>query len=289
MSKNLLQIFNRYTPDQKTAEILLSADPSGILLRADKQQRIIEVTAPFPRIVPRATLYRIEEEIRAVYELNMVRICPRYEAALFDVERIPDLLMETNRRGIVANGFFNRCEYRLSGDSLVVEIPFSEGGIHLIYDAKTPRLMEELIKAEYGVELHIEIRRMESFDPTAYEREMQEQLAEMGREAARAQEQYVAMQREARSNDHAFASPDEEEEMLPRAVSIYDPAMLPEISEGICKIGFATYDLTSPEYVLGEPFEIRPVTIASIDKPQRNLVIVGEIFGFTKEESRGGD
>ena len=31
------------------------------------------------------------------------------------------------------------------------------------------------------------------------------------------------------------------------------------------------------------------MSIASLDKPQRNVVIVGEIFGFTKEESRGGD
>ena len=105
MSKNLLEIFNRYHPDDASARVLLSADVGGISLRADKEQRIIEVTAPFPRIIPRAELYRIEEEIRVAYELNSVRICPVYNAALFDVSQIPDLLMETNRRGIVAKGF----------------------------------------------------------------------------------------------------------------------------------------------------------------------------------------
>ena len=50
MSKNLLEIFNRYHPDNASAEVLLSADAAGISLRADKEQRIIEVTAPFPRV-----------------------------------------------------------------------------------------------------------------------------------------------------------------------------------------------------------------------------------------------
>ena len=123
MSKNLLEIFNRYTPSAQFAEILLSADASGISLRADKPQRIIEVTAPFPRVVPRETLYKIEEEIRKAYDLNAVRICPRYASEFFGIAQIPDLLMETNRRGIVANGFFNQCDYRLANGELNIEIP----------------------------------------------------------------------------------------------------------------------------------------------------------------------
>ena len=61
MSKNLLEIFNRYTPDNASAQLLLSADASGISLRVDKEQRMIEVSAPFPRTIPRQELYRIEE------------------------------------------------------------------------------------------------------------------------------------------------------------------------------------------------------------------------------------
>ena len=146
MSKNLLEIFNRYQPDNASAEALLSADANGITLRADKEQRIIEVTAPFPRIIPRAEFYRIEEEIRVAYDLNSVRICPVYNAALFDVSQIPDLLMETNRRGIVAKGFFDRCEYRLTENTLDIDIPFTNAGIELIKSAETPRLMEKLVK-----------------------------------------------------------------------------------------------------------------------------------------------
>ena len=146
MSKNLLEIFNRYEPDHASAQALLSADADGISLRADKEQRIIEVTAPFSRIIPRKELYRIEEEIRVAYDLNSVRICPVYESSLFDLSQIPDLLMETNRRGIVAKGFFDRCEYRLSGNVLDIEIPFGNAGIELIESAETPKLMQKLVK-----------------------------------------------------------------------------------------------------------------------------------------------
>ena len=288
MSKNLLEIFNRYTPSAQTAEILLSADASGISLRADKPQRIIEVTAPFPRIIPKHTLYKIEEEIRAAYELNAVRICPRYRAELFGIAQIPDLLMETNRRGIVANGFFNHCEYRLSEGQLDVEIPFSDSGVELIYNAETPRLMEEIVKAEFGISIRVNIRRMEGFDPNAFQNPMQSRLAEMSRAAAKAEVQYHAMQ-EAQYRQNDAPDVEEEKEMLPRAASIYEGECYPEISEGFCRIGHATYDISAPEYVYGEPFEIRPVPISSLDKPQRNVTIIGEIFGFTKEEGRGGD
>ena len=124
--RNLLEIFNRYKPSAEFAEILLSADSESIQLRADKPQRMVEASAAFPHIIPRRTLYAIEEEIRVAYDLNAVRILPRYRADLFGRERIPDLLMETNRRGIVANGFFNRCDYTLSGGTLNIEIPISE-------------------------------------------------------------------------------------------------------------------------------------------------------------------
>ncbi len=289
MSKTFTEIFNRYQPDAATAELLASADASGIRLRADKEQRIIEAEVPFDRVIPKSTLYRIEEEIRMSYDLRAVRLCPRYAADLFGAEQIPDLLMETNRRGIVANGFFNHCDYRLSGNTLTVEIPFSASGVSLIYDAETPRLMENIVREEFGVSLSVQIRQAQDFDPDAYAGVLQARQQEMSRRAAAAEAEYRAMQASASHAGESYAPSEDEKEILPRAASIYEGECRVEQSGGTCKIGFVTYDISAPEYVLGEPFEIRPVPIASLDKPQRNVVIVGEVFGFTKEESRGGD
>ncbi|MBQ8214249.1 MAG: PolC-type DNA polymerase III [Clostridia bacterium] len=287
MSKNLLEIFNRYTPSAEFAEILLSADANSITLRADKPQRMIEASAAFPRIISKRMLYEIEEEIRTAYQLNAVRICPRYNSSFFDESRIPDLLMETNRRGIVANGFFNHCDYRYSDGVLNIEIPFSDSGVDLIYDAKTPQLMEEIVKEEYGLTVKVNIHRMEDFDPSMYQNSVASQIQQMSRDAAKAEVEYLRMQQSQYQTESSLS--EEEKEILPRAASIYSDDSTPNIGDGICRIGYSVFDISSPEYILGEPFSIQPISIASIDKPVRNIVIVGEIFNFQREESRGGD
>ena len=287
MSKNLLEIFNRYTPDNASARLLLSADASGISLRVDKEQRMIEVSAPFPRTIPRKELYRIEEEIRKAYDLNSVRICPIYAANLFDISQIPDLLMETNRRGIVAKGFFDRCEYRLSAGVLDIEIPFTNAGINLIESAETPKLMEKLVFDTYGVAIKVKLQTLKGFDPNDFVAPLQSRIQEMSRDAARAEVQY---RQEAQRAPEAFATEaEEEQEMLPRAASIYGEVPIPEYGEGTCRIGTSVFDISEPEYVYGEPFEIRPLPIGAIDKPQKNLTIIGEVFDVVREESRGGD
>ncbi|MBQ1962528.1 MAG: hypothetical protein II369_00230, partial [Clostridia bacterium] len=286
MSKNLLEIFSRYTPGADDARILLLADPSSIALRADKEKRMIEVKASFGEVIPKQILYRIEEEIRKAYQLQSVRIYPRYPSQLFDRDRIPDLLIETNRRGIVANGFFNHCDFRLSNESLTIEIPFSEGGVSLMYDAKTPQLMEQIVQEEFGVAIKVNIHRMDAFDASLYENSVEAQIKELAVQAARAEAEYRRMQEAPPVSGNA-PSEVEEKEILPRAASIYDEDFTAEITEeGKCRIGALTFDLSAPSYVIGEPFEIRPIPISTIDSPRRNLVIIGEIFGFQKEASR---
>ncbi len=287
MSKNLLEIFNRYSPKDEFANILLSADPESITLRADKVQRVIEASAAFGQVIPRRTLYEIEEEIRVAYGLNWVHICPRYTPDQFDADRIPDLLMETNRRGIVANGFFNHCDYRYGAGVLNIEIPFTDSGVGLIYNAKTPQLMEDIVREEYGLSIKVNIHRMEDFDPTMYQSAVETRVKQMSRDAAKAEVEYQRMQQAQFQSEAAPAV--EEKEMLPRAASIYAGEAIAEIGDGICQIGHSKFDISAPEYLIGEPFAIQPTPIASIDKPVRNIVIVGEIFNFTREESRGGD
>ncbi|MBQ9805901.1 MAG: PolC-type DNA polymerase III [Clostridia bacterium] len=288
MSKNLLEIFNRYQPSEEDARLLLIARSDTIKLQADKPQRIIQVSAFFPFVIPKHTLYRIEEEIRSVYQLNMVRICPRYPSEAFSDDSIPDLLIETNRRGIVANGFFNHCHWRLVDHTLSIEIPFSESGVELIYDAKTPSLMEDIVREEYGVEIKVTIQKMRDYDPFEYQRSVEAQLRDMQRDAARAEVEYQRMQ-QAQQNSEYSKTEASTEEMLPRVASIYGTVPIPEITDGICKIGYSVFDISVPEYVLGEPFAITPVSIASINKPMRNIVVVGEVFNFLREENRTGD
>ena len=288
MSRNLLEIFNRYKPRAEFEELLRSADTESIRLRVDKPQRLIEASAAFPRVIPKRTLYEIEEELRALYDLNMVRIRPRYPTETFHTDRVPDLLIETNRRGIVANGFFNHCDYRYGDGILTVEIPFSESGVNLVCDAKTPQLMEEIVREEFGVSIKVVIHRMEDCDAWQYQSTVAAQMEQLSRDAAKAEVEYHRAQ-QAQLQGGGQAPAVEEREILPRAASIYEGKCIPEMLDGKCRIGHLLFDISSPDYIFGEAFPIQPVAISSIDKPVRNVVILGEIFNFQRESNRTGD
>ncbi|MBQ2773809.1 MAG: hypothetical protein IJF45_05645, partial [Clostridia bacterium] len=103
--KNLLEIFYKYHPEASDAAWLRQA--TDIALRADKENRMIEVRASFPELIRKAVLYRVEAEIARAYELSLVRILPRYPATFFGETYIGELLEETQRIGIVARGFFH--------------------------------------------------------------------------------------------------------------------------------------------------------------------------------------
>ncbi len=292
MSRNLLEIFSKYHPSEADRQWMLSADEESIRLRVDKEQKFIEISASFPHPLRRSVLCRVEQEIRTAYELNFVHFCPRYPAETFSEQYIPELLFETNRMGIVANGFFNNCHYRLRGSDLYLEIPFPDSGIELIYDAKTPGLMEDILRREFGVEVRVHITKQENFDPMAYGRSVSDRIHEMELDAAHAEKEYkLAMQNQPRPYEGGGAAAEPEEVILPRASSIYDgvdptPEYLPD---GSCRIGHSVFDISSPEVLIGSLFEIRPIAISSINHPQKNIILVGEVFNYTAEENRTGD
>ena len=147
--RTLLDIFHKYHPGEETAAVLLSA--YDYKLRIDREQKLVEVRAHFPALISKRDLYRIEEEICLAHEINGVRILPTYPRALLTEDYVPQLIVELMRIGAVSRGFFDR--YRLismTEDTLVLEIPFTEGGVELVDRARTPQLLEEIILREFG-------------------------------------------------------------------------------------------------------------------------------------------
>ncbi|MBE6633431.1 MAG: PolC-type DNA polymerase III [Ruminococcaceae bacterium] len=291
MKKNLIELFSKYRPSEEDRAWLSLAPADSIRLQYDSEQKRIEIFASFPHIIRRPVLTGVEEGIRQAYELNFVHFCPQYDAALFSEAYIPELLFETNRMGIVANGFFNNCHYRLIGDRIDVEIPFPKSGVKLVCDAKTPELMAEILRREFGISLQINIVQEKDYDPSFQAGRMEGQLREMRQEAARAAREYEqAQQLQSQFNGKGGAE-EAEKEMLPRVPSIYgDVDPTPQfLEDGTCRIGNLLFDVSSPEVVYGSSFELRPIPIASINHPMNNIVIFGEVTGYTAEENRTGD
>ncbi len=284
MAKTFLQIFERYHANEATARILEQAQ--NIKLQADKENRIIQVSADFPMLVAKEEIYRIENEIAKAYELNWVKILPHYPAELFDTGYVSELLRETECIGIVAKGFFSKYRFRLEDRTLTVEIPFNENGVALLYDARTPEVMQGILLSEFGLNIKVNIVHTNDEAFLASNDSLEKRLEEFDRRMAQEAKDYEARMAQRLTSS---APTTEEAEMLPRKMSIFDEDITPMIEDGICKIGFSTFDISAPEFVLGEPFVISPMPIAAINKPQRNIVILGTVFGFAQEPSRSGE
>ena len=84
MAKTFLQIFEKYKADERGEEILNRAQ--NIKIQADKANRILQVSADFPMLIDKETLYRIEAEIAKAYQLAWVKIMPHYPAELLPLQ-----------------------------------------------------------------------------------------------------------------------------------------------------------------------------------------------------------
>ncbi len=280
MAKTFLQIFEKYNANENCARILDRAQ--NIKIQADKEKRLMQVSVDFPCIVSKEDLYYIESEILKAYQLNMVKIMPHYHKELFDSDYIPELLRETESVGIVARGFFTKYRYNLSNGTLTIEIPFSENGVSLLYDARTPNVMEAIVFSEFGIRIKVNIVHTNDEVFLASNNSLDKAIEEFDRR----------MNEEARNyklREVATATDGKtESEMLPRKTTLYEDACV-ENQDGIYSIGHSKFDISSPEYIFGDTFVISPTPIASITNPQRNIVIIGTVFDFTAEPSRSGD
>ncbi len=284
MAKTFLQIFEKYKASEKAQDIFACAE--NIKIQADKANRYLHVSVDFPMLVDKDFLYQTEKEIKKAYELNLVKIMPHYPAALFDSSYIPELLKETEQVGIVARGFFSKYRYNLEDNTLNIEIPFTESGVRLLYDGRTPGVMQGIIFSEFGLNVKVNITHTDDEIFLASNNSLEKYIEDFDKRMAAEAKAY-----DERMAQRLTSTPPSEEEanMLPRKTSIFDENAIATVEGGICKIGRGSFDVSAPEYVYGEPFEINPISISDINKPQRNVVIVGTVFDYAQEPSRSGD
>ena len=288
--KTFFEIFNVYKPSDSLVgvEALLNA-VEDIRVRADKERRFLEVHGRFPRIVEKPLLYAIERDMERAYSLNSVRILPTYAPELFTQSYIPQILMETERTGTVGRGFFSHAEYDLRDNSLTVKIPFSDGGVMLLYDANTPKVMERIILAEFGVACNVSIERDDDLAREVFDDLTKRDRQRISEEIAQASVAYANRPRGGSEDKPYGAAPAAPAEpQLPRTVSVSSHCQEPRIEDGIFYSGHMQFDISSPNYCYGDPFEINPISLELIDHPIKGI-IVGEVFGFTKDTTRNGD
>ena len=286
--KNFLELLTRYVPPKEYEEVLLSA--KNVRSRANKEAKILEIRADFDKIVPKRTLYDIEAGIKEAYKINVVKILPHYPAELFGYSYIPEILRETENVGVVARGFFSNYDYSLDTEKgeLTVEIPFDDGGINLLEDAKTPRVIENIIASEFSIAIKVTLKHTKN-GAADYNNFQKQRLEELDRQIQRAEKHYESAQSQRASSSDRSAPAQTDEPQYPRVASIFSDEVSAEVVDGICKIGNSTFDVSAPEFVVGEEFDITPSLIAGINRPVRNVVVLGTIFSYESETNRNGD
>ena len=282
----LLDKFNKYVPDAEERRLLEQGRISR--LRADKDRRIVEVRCDFDEVFSKELLYRVEEKLATVYSLSLVRILPHYPSDLFSADYTADVLREAGRMGALTVGFFCDMKTRFDGETLNVEIPFSDGGLMLLDLADTARIAENIIKNEFGLDLHVEINKSADSEERerAYYLNQEKKLRDHGRQIAqeiRKREERIAS--EAAAENEKSDKPD-----LKKVASLFEVGDAEAVGDGLIKSGAVTFDVSSPVPVFGEPFTIENVTpISSIIGKSKEIVVLGEVFSVTSRETKRKD
>ena len=283
--KSFLEKFNKYQPsDTEIIRVLSSVKAYSV--RLNKEARVIEADVHFDSIVNKNLLYRIENEIKEVYSLSYMKLLPKYPSNLFNKQYFNQILLETERVGIVARGFFASSDYRFNGENITITIPFVAGGVRLLENANTPKIIENIIFSEFGIKYNVKIESDASLSSGTFDK-VQNELKEHDKNIATQSKQY-----EARANFGSESTAKSEKEIaganLPRVATLFDGANL-QVEDGICTIGYKKFDISAPEYAYGEEFDITPTPIASLNGYSRDVVVIGETFGLTQEPTRRGN
>lgn len=280
------RIFSKYSQSADERSILDMAD--NVRTKIDRDKRIVEINCEFPQIIPKKDLYQIEESIRAAYELNFVRLIPRYPGELFTKSYMREVMYELQRVGAVSRGFFNEYDCRISGDHIEIEISFNNGGVELLYSAKTNEIISNIIYGEFGRRFSVDIKQDSSCD--AGDGFFAGQLAELEKQARSAQVELAHQRAFRHENDEQTVVEETPDKDFERIATLSAKDVVCEQSENNFHIGGKYFDVSSPEFIIGDEFQIvDPTPIRNIDGPRKNIVVLGEVFGIESKETRRGD
>ncbi len=278
------KIFARY--EQTASEKAILDTANDVVSRVDKERRVVEVTARFDKIIKKQTLYAIEENIRAAYELNVVRILPRYDTSLWSPSYIPEVMLELNRVGAISRGFFNEYDFALTDNRISIKISWNNGGIELLYTGKTNEIISNIIFAEFGLRFEVELTQEGEYKETMPE--IAEQIAEMEK-LARAQQRDMERSMASRAVEDKPVEEDKYKD-FEHIFTLGASDVRCELDGSVWRIGGKRFDISAPEFIIGGEFSLEnPTPIRNITGPQKNLLVFGEVFGTEIKETRRGD
>ena len=266
--------FPKYSPAQEL-DSYMQAEVLG--MRVDKEQRMMEVDISPSLIIPKKYLYRIEGEICEAYRLNHLRIQPKYSSDLYSIDYVDDLILESYRQGTVARGFFEDYSLSTENDTVVIKVPFIQGGIDLLDGANTASMMSKIVLDEFGINVSFKIEQREDYKRNieAFENEklniLRRALEEQAKETQKNEKKADDIQniRANYTKANSFST---------------DEIKADKTDNGEIIIGPTTFIISNPEYITGGIFEIENVVpIRKLENGMHGVCILCTVFDIQEK------
>ena len=265
-TKTLIEYLSRYEADGLQRDILQSA--GEYKCRINREGKMLEITADFPRVYRKADIRRLEEEIKSAYSLNYVHIITHYGREFWLSSYVDEMLLELQFRGAIAKGFFYDYDYSVDNENkhIDIKIGFSNGGIELMYSDNTHLIASQILKDEFDIEYTVDIIRDDE-------------------KAARLEQYASEIMKKAES---ILPKP---KTVVTEKTSVHKKVKgLTRVDEHTVRIGYMEFDYSSPKAIYGDGFDINDITPISEMGGAESLIrtVFGKVFGLeTKEVSKG--
>lgn len=271
-SKTLLEVFTRYLPDGENRRLMEKAFLKGNM-RVDKNLRMVELDFTSDALIPKAKLYKLENDICKAYVLRSVRLFPKYPKELFTEAYFSEIMEEAYRTNIISKSFLQEYTPSFDGNRIEIEIMFGEGGIGFIEYNHVGKKIADIIYGEFGIEYEIRFKKSEHYVPHK-ENDIKSELMKLraNRRDTSSQESFGSFPVSAPSGKRS---------------SVYDtPAKMFTDENGYLHIGYSVFDLKDAIPLIGQAFEIKPVPIIAMTGPQGRITAVGEIIDIEISERK---
>ena len=287
-TKGFFDVFTRYKPALEKRNLLESATDAKF--RYTKAPMRVEVELSFAKHVDAEILYEIEDECRTLYNAESFKIFPHFPPSEYTPERFDEITYEAANCGAVTHGFFSFAHYVDEGDTLRIELPFYETGIEFVRNANTEAILSNILLSRYGIKKNMLItagKGAEELERQMCER--REQILIKAEEENREKikkERALALERkeaEDKANDPYYG--------FESRAGISSLAGVNEVvGENLYQMGATLYDVSEPEHLYGDNFDIvRPTPLSELEKNTQNTVFLGTVFETGQKEIRGSE
>ncbi|HCC00134.1 MAG TPA: PolC-type DNA polymerase III, partial [Ruminococcaceae bacterium] len=260
------ELFNLYNSKSAQAEFLMAGQI--MQMQASHENRTVNLTVDFARLLPFAELQGFETNAAKAYELNRLTICPHYSSTLFDLSFFPELVNRLRAESATVNGFFDHCEPSIEGETLTVRL-FC-GGADLLKEAKCDKALARLIHTLFDLSLEVHLLDEKKKIPSPVENEVP------------AEPDY-----EAPPLPQELDAPQKDEETLPPWESISAPKVKKPAHKragGQAKMS----PVTPKEVLYGKEIHGSMDDLGSVTESSGHVVVWGSVFGLNVRDIRDG-